>query len=102
MSNPGTDTDSGACCPGLIEAMASQDQVKVKVGGIPGLAALASLKLGVIFVFVVEDFRIPGLAALASLKRHLRRHRLCRLWGIPGLAALASLKRDAVENVVRS
>ena len=48
--------------------MASQDQVKVKVGGIPGLAALASLKLGVIFVFVVEDFRIPGLAALASLK----------------------------------
>ena len=38
--------DSGACCPGLIEAMAARCFSAASSAGIPGLAALASLKLG--------------------------------------------------------
>ena len=36
---------------------------------------------------------IPGLAALASLKRRFLGGRFAGAQGIPGLAALASLKR---------
>ena len=62
--------DSGACCPGLIEAAVYFVRPHDKRAGIPGLAALASLKQNREKVSV-DAFvpRIPGLAALASLKR---------------------------------
>ena len=77
-------TDSGACCPGLIEAgkeRASYD----RAFRIPGLAALASLKLLAGRRVVALRQRIPGLAALASLKRCPRAEPYTRRAGFRGL-----------------
>ena len=64
-----SERDSGACCPGLIEAAGTDAIRPMERSGIPGLAALASLKQPKRH-FLRPDLRkgIPGLAALASLK----------------------------------
>ena len=59
---------------------------------IPGLAALASLKLSVTAFSSFSILWIPGLAALASLKQDQRTQYRKPHHRIPGLAALASLK----------
>ena len=91
--------DSGACCPGLIEAIEIDHVRRPGSLGIPGLAALASLKQSREPRTQPTVQRIPGLAALASLK--LKNLCCCVVDAtrIPGLAALASLKRLIVVAV---
>ena len=92
--------DSGACCPGLIEALIPRPGFPRR-RRIPGLAALASLKQGPFPRWFPVRLKDSGACCPGLIEaENPRTTSAAALLWIPGLAALASLKRE-IRNIMR-